>query len=294
MYDTIIVGAGAAGLGAAVYSTRFKLKTLVMSKDIGGTGLIAHKVENWLGETSINGATLMEKFERHAHYLNVEIEQAMVAEIKKTGSHFNVDDRETKSVIFATGAARRELAVDGAEKFRGKGISYCAACDAPFYKNKVVCVVGSGDAATTAAALLASYATKVYLLARGKQMRAEPVNQERVITNKKIEIIFDAEIAKIAGKKTVEAVILQDGRELPLNGIFVEIGAIPSIELAHKIHVDFNARGEIVVDRMQRTNVERVYAAGDCTDFPFKQFITAASQGAVAGLSCFQDLKNIN
>lgn len=291
MYDVIIIGAGAAGLNAAVYSTRFKLNTLVISKDVGGAALEASKVGNWLGEKGISGSGLIKRFEEHARYLGVKIQNKEITKIEKTPSHFKVDGEEAKAIIFATGSLRRRLSAKNADKFEGRGISYCTACDAPFFKKKAVAVVGSGDAAATAALHLAEYAEKVYLLVRREAMKAEPVNQESIKKNKKIEIRYKAEISEVFGKDSVEGVILNNGKKLELRGIFIEIGAIPTIELAKNLGVRFNERNEIIVDRAQRTNVSCVYAAGDCTDFPFKQLITAASAGAVASLSCFQDLK---
>ncbi len=291
MYDVIIIGAGAAGLGAAIYSTRFKLDALVISRDVGGAALEASKVENWLGEKSISGFGLTKKFEEHTKYLGVKIRSKEVAKIEKTGSHFKVDNEETKAIIFATGSVRRKLLAKDADKFEGKGISYCATCDAPFFKKKIVAVVGSGDAAAMAALHLAEYAEKVYLLVRRESMKAEPVSQECIKKNKKIEIRYETEISGVFGKDRVEGVMLNNGKKIELQGIFVEIGAIPIIGLAKNLGVNFNERNEIIVDRAQRTNVSGVYAAGDCTDFPFKQLITAASAGAVASLSCFQDLK---
>lgn len=290
MYDVIIIGAGAGGMGAAVYSARFHLNTLVISKSIGGVALEAPRIENWLGEKSITGKDLMKKFQEHVKSLDVQIKNQEVDRIEKTKSGFKVNQEETKTVIFATGSIRRKLIAKNAEKFEGKGVSYCATCDAPFFKNKTVAVVGGGDAACVAAIQLAKPAKQVYVFVRKKQMRAEPINKKLLEKNKKIKIMYETEIAEILGQDKVEKVLLKNNKEMKIDGVFVEIGAMPATELAGNIGVKFNDNKEIIVDKNQRTNVKNIYAVGDCTNFPFKQIITAAAEGAIASLSCFNDL----
>lgn len=289
MYDIIIVGAGAGGLGAAVYSARFHLKTLLISKNIGGIALEASEIGNWLGEKSISGLELMKKFHEHVKSLGVEIRQKEVDSIEKN-EYFRVNEEETRAVIFATGSIRRKLPAKGADKFEGRGISYCATCDAPFYKGKTVAVVGGGDAAAVAAVQLAPYADQIYIFVRGREMRAEPINQQNIKKNKKIKILHNTEIVEVFGNKKVEGIILKNNKKMKLDGIFVEIGAMPAIDLAKHIGVKLNQNNEIIVDKAQRTNVRNVYAVGDCTNNLFKQIITAAAEGAVASLSCFNDL----
>ncbi len=291
MYDVIIVGAGAGGLGAAVYSARFNLRTLVISKNIGGIALSALEIGNWLGEKSISGPELMKRFYGHVKSLGVEIRQEEVDSIEKT-SHFRINEEEAKAVIFATGSIRKKLPAKGAEKFEGRGISWCATCDAPFYKGKTVAVVGGGDAAAVAAVQLASYASQIYIFVRGREMRAEPINQQNIKKNKKIKILNNTEIAEVFGNKKVEGVMLNNKKRMKLDGIFVEIGAMPAVDLAKHIGVKLNQNNEIIVDRAQRTNVRQVYAVGDCTNNLFKQIITAAAEGAIASLSCFNDQKD--
>jgi thioredoxin reductase (NADPH) len=287
MHDVIIIGGGAAGLGAALYSTRFKLDTLVLAKQLGGTGNVAHKVENWLGVKEITGPELMKNFAEHVKSYNVPIEDANVSKIEKDGNSFKVStDKETyeaKAIIIATGMRHRELGAPGEKEFLGKGVSYCYTCDAAMFRGKTVGMVGGSDAAGMGALLLTEYAEKVYVIYRKDKIRAEPITTEKVYAHPKIEVIHNANVKEIKGDKFMSSVVLDTGQELELQGLFIEIGAVPVTVLAEPLGVEISERGFIKVDRQQATNVQGVFAAGDITDSsPLKQFITSAAEGSVA------------
>ncbi len=287
MYDTIIIGGGAAGLGAALYSTRFKLNTLVIAKELGGTGNVAHKVENWLGIREISGPELMQKFAEHVKSFSVPIKEENVAKIEKEGETFKIStDQEThecKTIILATGMRHRELNVPGEKEFLGKGVSYCYTCDGAFFKGKTVGMVGGSDAAGMGALMLTEYADKVYVVYRGDKIRAEPVTTEKIYKHDKIEVIHKANVKEIKGENVVKSVVLDTGDEIELDGLFIEIGAVPVTVLIEPLGVGLDERGFIKVDKDQATNVEGIFAAGDITNAtPLKQFITSASQGSIA------------
>ncbi len=292
MHDLIIIGTGAAGLSAAIYAARFRLKTAVLGKVAGGTLVDAHLVENWPGVISTSGFELMKNIEKHVKSYNVEIVEGEVIDAGKKGKNFLLKTREkeyeTRTIIFATGTERRKLNVPGGKEFENKGVSYCAACDAALFKGKAVAVVGGSDSAAKEALLIAEYAKKVYIIYRREKIRAEPINKERVEKNEKIEIIINSNVVEILGDKNVKKVKLDSGKEMEVQGVFVEIGATPLSALATKLGVILNEKKEIVVDENSKTNVLGIFAAGDVTNAKFKQAITAASQGVIAAFSAYE------
>jgi thioredoxin reductase (NADPH) len=298
MYDLIIIGAGSAGLASAIYAARYKLKTLVICKDIGGVILEAYKVENYPGFKAISGIDLMNKFKKQAEELGVKIIEDEVIDIKKN-NNFKINTKqksfESKTIIIAMGSKRRKLDVPGSDEFSGKGVSYCATCDGPLFKNKIVGVVGGSDSAANAAQLLADYAKKVYIIYRKEKLRAEPLLVEQINKNKKIEIINNTNITEIKGDKMISSVIFDSGKEFKLDGLFIEIGILPNNEIAKKLGVKLDKEGHIIVDKAQKTNINGVYAAGDITNASnkFEQLTTATAEGSIAANSVYEFVKKI-
>jgi thioredoxin reductase (NADPH) len=294
-YDVLIIGAGAAGLTAAIYASRYALKVGVIAKETGGLAAMAHKICNYPGFKEISGYQLMMQISEQVKDLGVPIINEEVDSITKKDNYFLVKTFKkeylAKKIIFAAGMKRRKLDIPGEARLYGRGISYCATCDAGFFKNKVVAVVGGSDAALSSASLLADFAKKVYIIYRRENfMRAEPAGVKLIEQENKIESLFNEEVKEIRGEKKVESVLLKSGKELKLDGIFVEIGSEPKLELIQSLGIKTD-KGFIETDKYQKTNVEGFYAAGDITNHELKQIVTAASQGAIAAYSCFEELK---
>lgn len=294
MYDLAIVGGGPAGLTAAIYASRYKLKTAVISKTMGGIVVDTHKIENWPGDISVNGIELMKRFEDHIKAFKIEVKSEEVKNIKKADDHFKINDViEAKKLVLALGSERRKLNIPRESEFMGRGVTYCFTCDAPFYGEKVVAVVGGSDSAFRAAQLLIEYATKIYIIyRRDKFFRVEPALMDEVLDNPKIETIMKANVKELHGKEFLEGITLDTGQKLDVSGLFVEVGSTPSTSLAKKLGVELDEQGYIKVDEGMHTNVDGVYAAGDVTtgSGKFRQIVTAASEGSIAAASAFQDL----
>jgi thioredoxin reductase (NADPH) len=297
--DLVIIGAGPAGLGASIYASRYKLDHIVIGNEIGGQVVEASEIENWAGEISISGKTLMEKFERHAHHLGAKIIQLDVASVIKTEQGFEVVSRKekylAKSIILALGMKARKMNVPGEDKFIGKGVSYCATCDAMFFRGRDVVVIGGGDAAATAALHLTEFANKVTLLYRDSYS-FEPAWEEQVKASPKIEMVSCTGVTEIEGDQKVTGVACNTAegkKELPAQGVFIEVGTTPGVTIAQNLGVALDEQSFIIVDQTQATNVENVYAAGDVTtgSNKFRQIITAVAEGAVAAGSVYRKLK---
>jgi len=294
-YDLIIIGAGPAGLTAGIYARRYLLNILIIGKSYGGTITEAHKVCNFPSEEEINGFELGSKMIKQAEALGAEIKSEKVEDIKKDNDEFKVKTDKglykTKSIILAAGRKKQKLNIPGEKEFLGKGVSYCATCDAAFYKEKTVAVVGGSNSALTAALLLSEYAKKVYIIYRkDKFFRAEPAWKKQIEKNKKIKCIFNSNIKEIHGKESVKEVLLSSGETLTLDGVFVEIGAVPDETLTKKTDIN-TENGYIIVNKKQETNIKGIYAAGDLTNNPLKQVITACGEGAIAAKTAFDELK---
>ena len=295
-YDFIVLGGGGTGLAAAMYAARLRLKTLVLGHThgteaaVGGVITTTHLVENYPGFTRISGTELAKNLEYHARsYDLVTIKNEKALEIKKNANSFSIKTNKSeylaKTILFATGTKWRKLeGVENAEKMEGKGVSHCALCDGPLYKNKVVAVIGGSDSAAKDALLLAEYAKKVYIIYRGEQIHPEPINMERIKSNKKIEVINKTNIKGIRGKDFAEYVALdkpyEGKKELKVDGIFVAIGHIVLSDLAKPLGVKLNKEGEIIIDhKTAETNIPGIYAARDVTEKHFKQLITGVADG---------------
>lgn len=298
MYDTIIIGAGAAGLGAAVYTRRFDLSTLVLGELPGGTITKTHLVENYPGFSSISGLGLGQAFLAHVATLGVEPTQTNVTAAVQTADGFQVTTEDGqaftgKTLIIATGTDHRHLGVPGETEFTNCGVSYCATCDAPFFKKKTVAIIGGSDSAVKESLILAEHAAKVYIIYRRDKLRAEPINIRRMEAKSNIEVIYNANVTEVYGTKTVEGVKLDTGRDLPLAGVFVEIGRTPRSSIAKELGCELAANGEVITDRYSRTNVPGVFAAGDVTNTDWKQAITGVAEGAHAANQVFEYLQRI-
>jgi thioredoxin reductase (NADPH) len=302
-YEFVIIGAGVTGLAAAMYGARLGLKTLVLGKNygsempIGGVITTTDVVENYPGFIKLTGNELAENIRKHAQsYDLVEIKKEEVKDIKKNKNCFIIktskDEYSGKTILFATGTKWKKLpeSIIGTKKFDGRGINYCALCDAPLYKNKIVCIVGGSDSAAKDALVLAQHAKKVYIIYRGEQIHPEPINLERINSKKNIEIVNKANIVEIRGENVVQSIILdRENREIKLEGIFVAIGHDILSELAITLGVKVNNKKEIIIDHKTfETNLAGVFAAGDVADKPFKQAITGVAEGCTAAYSAYE------
>ncbi len=290
MYDVIIIGAGPAGLSAAIYAARYKMKTLVLGKELGGYAAIAHKIENYPGFQVISGKELVDKMIEQVKKLGVEIKNEEVKNIEKRGKNFAVEtDKkyESKAIILALGTEKQKIGLKNEDKFVGKGLSYCTTCDAPFFKNKDVIVVGGSNSAVFAALMLSEFGKKVYLVYRGSELRADPIRVEELKKNKKVEIIFNAQVKEINGKDKVESISLNNGKKLNVQGIFVEIGSVPKSLIAKSLGIKLDEKGYILVNEKMETNVQGIFAAGDVIKKDLRQIITACSDGAKAAHSAY-------
>ena len=296
MYDLVIIGGGPAGMSAAVYAARYKLNAIVIAAEEGGLAASAHEVWNFPSYKSISGFELMQKMKEQVENLKVPIANETITGVRKTDSHFilslnNGVEYYAKKLIIATGTKRKKLNVPGEEEFFGKGVSYCATCDAGLFKGKKVAVVGGSNSALTAAMLIAEYASEVCIIYRQEKFfRAEPAWVEAVEKNKKIKCMFQDNVKEIKGKKFVESIALESGKEMKFDGVFVEIGSEPSNLVFKKIGIAVDDKGYIIADKDQKTNVKGVFAAGDVTNNSFKQMIVACGEGAVACYSAYREI----
>ena len=289
MYDLIIIGGGPAGLTAGIYAQRARLKTLLLEKEmVGGQIAVSDVIENYPGFPSISGAELMEKFEQQARGLGLEIKLTDVIAVQKKGEEKIVKtsdgDLIAKSVIVATGAKPRRLDIPGEKELTGKGVSYCATCDGPFFKGQKVIVVGGGDTAVKEAVYLSKIANKVYIAHRRDQLRAEKIIQEKAMSTPNIEILWSHILKEIRGKTGVEKVVLQNlkdntVKELDVEGVFVFVGINPTTDF---VDVEKDKQGFIKTDQDMRTSVKGIFAAGDCRTTALKQVSTAVGDGAIA------------
>lgn len=304
IYDVIIIGAGPAGLTAAIYVSRYKLSNLVLGKMPGGTVTYAHKVENYPGLPGISGTELGLKMIEQAKALGAELLSENVGKIDKQEDFFKVTtenskELRSKSLIIASGTERRKLNIPGEREYLGKGISYCTNCDAPFFKGKTVILVGGANAACSGAIHLAEFAQKVYLIYRKNELRAEPVWVEEVKENPKIEIIYNTNLTEVLGNGSrVTGANLDTpyngSQNLSADGVFVEIGGIPASSFLVPFGVELDENGYIKVNDEMETNVPGLLAAGDVTtkNLNLQQTITACAQGAIAAYSVFKSLKH--
>jgi thioredoxin reductase (NADPH) len=237
----------------------------------------------------------MEMFKEHMDSLNIPYISDEIRSVEKANSHFIFHSFfqkfKARSVVIATGSERKKLGIPGEEEFTGRGVSYCATCDGPFYKDKTVCVIGGSDSAAKEALFLSQNVKKVYIIYRGEELRAEPINKKRVEDNEKIEVIYNTNIVEIKGEKTVKSVIFDNGKEFEIDGVFIEVGSIPNSNLAKNLGVKTNDKNEIIINRKSETNLPGIFAAGDVADAPFKQAITGVAEGVIAAYSAFDYIK---
>jgi thioredoxin reductase (NADPH) len=294
-YDVIIIGAGPAGLSAAIYTARDKLSTLVIEKGIMG-GMITEtdRVDNYPGfPEGVNGLDLGAKMYEQAQKYGLKDTSAEVTAIEAYDKNFNINttdgDYSARAVIIAGGSNKQKLEAPGEKEFTGRGVAYCATCDAPFYTNKIVAVVGGGNAALYEALHLAKFANKVYLIHRRSELRATPIVQERAKQEPKIEYIWNSQVAAVKGQDFVEKVVLKntvtgETSELKLDGVFVAIGLSPNTGYLKGL-VAMDERGMILVNDQMQTSVPGIFAAGDIRAGSIRQTISAAGDGAVAAVS---------
>ncbi len=292
-YDLIIIGGGPAGLTAYLYAARARLKTLLLEKlSPGGQVLTIDFIENYPGfPDGIRGWELIEKFVAQVEKLglerlNAEVISLTLADNWKVITLVNGQSLKTKAVIVATGASPRRLGIPGEQELVGKGVSYCATCDGPFFTDQVVAVVGGGNTAVQEAIFLTKFAKKVYLIHRRDQLRAQKILQERALANEKIEFIWNTVVREVIGKDYVEAVrlfnrVTEEERLLPVDGLFIFVGLTPQTSFLEGL-LELDERGFIVTDAEMRTNVPGIFAAGDVRSKACRQIITAAGDGAVA------------
>ncbi|MFA5420914.1 MAG: FAD-dependent oxidoreductase [Patescibacteria group bacterium] len=300
-YDLIIVGAGPAGLTASIYASRYKINHLVIGEIPGGLITEAHSVCNFPGEIEISGYDLMEKFKKNADHCGSEIKtMEKIVEIKKEDNLFVLvtesgNSFKAKTILLATGTKNRLLGLEEEKRYIGKGVAYCATCDAMFFKDKIVGVVGGGDSALTAALYLAEVAKKVSLFVRNDHFKGEVAWIDQVNKNEKIEVFFNTKVKSLNGENRLESAVLireEDEFKMEMDGLFIEIGTEPDNFLSNQLGIE-NDRGFLKVDQAQRTNIPGVWAAGDLTTNSnfFRQVVTACSEGAIASYDIFSFLQ---
>jgi thioredoxin reductase (NADPH) len=295
MYDVIIIGAGASGLSAAIYASRRKLKTLVISIDKGGQTLLTSNIQNYPGFYNEHGASLMKIFEKQVKDLNVEIILGRVVNVEKNEFFkvilSNKEFYESKSVILSYGKVPAQLNIPGEDKFSGRGIHIYAIYDAHLYKDKIAAVIGGGNSALDSCLILSNYAKKVYLIHRRNEFRAEQVLIDKIKNLKNVEIILENVDVEFKGEKKLNSLIISEInnnklREIELDGVFVEIGYINKTDFVKDL-VNVNEKNEIIIDINCCTKTKGLFACGDNTIVPYKQTIVAAGEGCKAALTCY-------
>ncbi len=297
MYDLIIIGAGPAGITAAIYAIRKKINLLVISKDVGGQTTWSGDIENYTGYQLVTGPELTSKFEEHMRKYAIPFKEGEdVADVKRIDDKIIVKtDKgtyESNTAIIASGKRSRQLNIPGEKEFKNRGLTYCATCDAPFFAGKNVAVIGGGNSALDATLQLIRIANRVYLVNIAARLTGDPVMIEKVQeAPNAVSIMNNAKVLSITGDSMVKALrIAREGRaeELPVEGVFVEIGLIPNSHFVPDVAK--NSFDEIRVDSSNRTDIPGIFAAGDVTDVQEKQIIIAAGEGAKAALAVFRYL----
>ncbi len=294
-YDVIIVGAGPAGLSAAIYSARGGLKTAIFEKAmVGGQINVTDEVENYPGfEEPLSGFDLTEKMHKQAERFGADFIEEEITAIGLEGLCKIVETVENKyrakSVIICTGAHPRRLNVPGEEQFTGRGVSYCATCDGALYRDKVVAVVGGGDSAIEEGIFLTRFAKKVYVIHRRDSLRAQKIIQERAFKNPKMEFLWDTVVQEIRGENKVQELEIYNRKtnqvsHLPVDGIFIYVGILPNNELLES-RLQLDNAGFAITDENMHTNIPGIYAAGDIRHTVLRQVVTATSDGAIAAWS---------
>ena len=299
VYDLLIIGGGPAGITAGIYAVRKNLKTLIIEKsEYGGTVNLTSDIENYPGLGRIDGQELAKKFHKHALDLGVKFTLDEIHTITKEGDTFRLKgwegEYQGKTILIATGAKHRKLGVKGEEEFEGKGVSYCAVCDAPFFKDKVVAIVGGGNTAVKDALYMSEMCSRVYLIHRRDQFRADELDVERLKKTENVEFVLNANVKEIKGENKVNSIVVETTngeKSISVDGVFIDIGEIPNSELADQLGVKKDERGYIIVNERQETNIPGVYAAGDVTG-TLAQIVVAAAHGAIVAVSAYEYLRS--
>jgi thioredoxin reductase (NADPH) len=296
VWDVIVIGAGPAGLTAGIYTARHNHTTLLLySGKIGGRALEAHLIENYPGfPQGLTGPDLMKLFHEQAKKFGVEFKEETVIGLSDAGDYKIVSTRggyhQGKTVIIATGMNRKQLSVPGEMEFKGRGVSYCAICDGPFFRDKEVAVVGSGHEAVTDALHLTDTASKVYAIPGAKGYSENFPELTTLKSNPKVEVIDKQNITEITGTDFVTAIKLQNGVNIHVDGVFILLEHVSTSNILADAGVDADEGGCVLTDRHQQTNIPGVYAAGDCSCVGW-QVVTAAGDGAKAALAAMKHLK---
>ena len=301
-YDFISIGAGAAGLAAVQYAARSGLSALALDLSVaGGQVLKIASLENYPGVfPPANGYAFIQTMQEQAKAFGAQITSAQVKSIDKVQDKFEIETSKgkfaAKAIVLATGAEHRKLGVPGEKELEGRGVSYCAVCDGPLFRNKTIFVIGGGDAACDEANYLSQLAEKVFLVHRRDQLRAQKAVADRVLANPKISVLWNSVVAEIKGGQKVESVIIMDVKtrkltELAADSVFVSVGMIPQNQLLSTLKTD--EAGYIVTDEKMRTAIPGLYAAGDVRSKPFRQVVTATSDGAIAAFEAAEYIRSL-
>ena len=309
MYKLIVVGGGPGGVAAGIYAARKKIKTLLITETFGGQSINSSDIHNWIGTKSVSGFDFAKMLEEHLRAQDGTIEIVdgeRVSRVEKITDGYRVSTEsgksfETKHLLITAGSHRKRLDIPGGKEFDGRGVAYCSICDAPLFGGKVVAVVGGGNSAIEAVIDLLSYATKIYLIHRRDTLRADPVSQEKIKSDPKVEFILNSEVQEILGNedKFVNRLKYKDKatgevKELKVDGVFVEIGSDPNTDFLKGL-VKVDETGHIVVDhRTQQTSESGIWAAGDATDVLYKQNNISAGDAVKAVLNIYDKLTGQN
>ncbi len=301
-YDFISIGAGAAGLAAVQYAARSGLKALALDLSVaGGQVLKIAGLENYPGVfPAANGFAFIQTMQEQAKAFGAQIQSVQVKSIDKIKDKFEIETSKgkysAKAVVLATGAEHKKLDVPGEKELEGRGVSYCAVCDGPLFRNKTIFVIGGGDAACDEANYLSQLAEKVFLVHRRDQLRAQKAVADRVLANPKVTVLWNSVVQEIKGGQRVESIVLknvQDGSltEMPAAAVFVSVGMLPKNELISMLKTD--QAGYIVTDEKMQTTIPGLYAAGDVRSKPFRQVVTATSDGAIAAFEAAEYIRSL-
>jgi len=302
MYELLIVGGGPGGVAAGVYAARKKIRVALIADSFGGQSFVSADVQNWIGMKSVSGFDLAKALEEHLRaQTDIDIiDDDLVAEVEDAGDFFRIKTKqgktlEAKYLLLASGSRRKKLGVSGEKEFDGKGVVYCSTCDAPIFAGKKVAVVGGGNAGLEAVRDLIPYAAHIFLLARGDALRGDAITQEKISKNEKVTILLRAQTTEIFGSGFVSGLRYTDlasgaAKELPIEGVFVEIGAIPNCDFVKHL-VNTNPMGEVVIDhKTQHTSHPRIWAAGDVSDVLYKQNNISAGDAVKAILHIYETM----